>query len=94
MQVNPSHQNDPVGQTEFVKRSAIPSRANTDGASFDKSAALNRSLADIPDVRPDRVSRAKQLIADVNYPPQEAIKKISDLLAMKLREAKETDDGR
>ena len=85
MQVNPSHQNDPVGQTEFVKRPATSPKSAADEASFDSSKALNRSLSLVPDVRPDVVARARQLIADVNYPPEVAINKISDLLAMKIR---------
>jgi hypothetical protein len=85
MQVNPSHHNDPVGQTEFVRRPATPQKGAADNASFDSSTALNRALSQTPDVRPDAVARARQLIADVNYPPAEAIRKISDLLAMKIQ---------
>ncbi len=85
MQVNPSHQNDPVGQTEFVRRPATPSTGAADDTSFEQSTALTRSLSLTPDVRPDVVARARELIADVNYPPEEAINKISDLLAMKIR---------
>lgn len=82
MQINPSHHQDPVGQTEMIRRNAATPRPAADAASFDRSAALNRSLAEVPDTRPEVVERAKQLIADVKYPPIEAISKIADLLAM------------
>jgi hypothetical protein len=84
MQVNPSHQNDPIGQTEMVRRSAATSQTTADGASFDRSTALNRSLADTPAVRQQVVERARRLIEDTSYPPPVAINKIADLLAMKL----------
>ncbi len=84
MQVNPSHHNDPVGQTELVRRSAVAAHPANDGASFERSSALNRSLTDTPEVRQEVVERARRLIEDTSYPPQVAINKIADLLAMKL----------
>lgn len=84
MQVNPSHQSDPVGNTGSIRRPRVSSRTVTDGATFDRSAALDRSLADTPDVRQAEVQRARGLIQDQSYPPQEAISKIARLLAMKL----------
>jgi hypothetical protein len=84
MQVNSSQHSNPVGQTELVKRPADQLRPPTDGASFDRSEALNRSLSEAPDVRSEVVERARRLIEDTSYPPPEAINKIADLLAMKL----------
>jgi hypothetical protein len=46
---------------------------------------LEKSLHDTPDSRPEAVEKARQLINDVQYPPQETIKKISHLLAIKLK---------
>lgn len=91
MQVNPSHHSDPVGQTELVRRSAAAAQPAGDGASFERSAALNRSLTGTPDVRQEVVERARRLIEDTSYPPQVAINKIADLLAMKL--AQEAQPG-
>jgi hypothetical protein len=84
MQVKPSHPSDPVGQTEMVRRAAVAASAVGDGASFERSAALNRSFASTPDVRPEVVERARRLIDDTSYPPPVAISKIANLLAMKL----------
>lgn len=90
MQVNPSHPSDPIGQTEHMRRSGTSPRPAADGAAFERSAALNRSLADLPDVRRQVVERARRLIEDTSYPPQEAINKIADLLAMTLAQESKT----
>lgn len=92
MQVNPSHHSDPVGQTELIRRPVAQPQSATDGTSFDRSAALDRSLEKTPDVRPEVVERARQLIEDTSYPPPVAINKIADLLAMKFAEEPQTDN--
>ncbi len=92
MQVNPSHQNEPVGQTELIRRSATAPRSVDDRASFERSAALNRSLSTTPEVRPEVVDRARRLIEDTSYPPVVAINKIANLLAMKLAEEPESEE--
>jgi len=91
MHINPSHHSDPIGQTEQVRRSGTSPRPAADGTAFERSAALNRSLANTPEVRQQVVERARRLIEDTSYPPQEAINKIADLLAMTL--AQESNKG-
>ena len=49
---------------------------------FANAHALEARLAATPDVRPEVVERAKQLIGDPTYPPSEAIQRIATLLAM------------
>jgi len=93
MQVNSSHHSDPVGQTELVRRAAVTPRPVGDGASFERSAALNRSLASTPEVRQEVVERARRLIEDTSYPPTVAINKIADLLAMKLAQEVKAGGG-
>ena len=68
-----------------VTRVATTSKSATDDVSLTGSAALEKSLHDTPDSRPEAVQKARQLINDVQYPPQETIKKISHLLAIKLK---------
>lgn len=53
-----------------------------DEVSLEQSAALLTALADTPDVRPEEVERAKQLIGDVRWPPEETIRRIAELLAI------------
>ncbi|HSH15114.1 MAG TPA: hypothetical protein VLD18_03705 [Verrucomicrobiae bacterium] len=48
-------------------------------------------MANTPEVRQQVVERARRLIEDTSYPPQEAINKIADLLAMTL--AQESNKG-
>jgi Flp pilus assembly CpaE family ATPase len=42
------------------------------------------SLAEIPEVRAEKVARGKALVADPNYPSREQIKQMADLLAANL----------
>ena len=51
---------------------------------FASSRALEAKLAATPDVRPEAVDHARQLINDPVYPPNEAIQKIATLLAMEM----------
>lgn len=92
MQVKPSHQNDPVGQTEMIRRQSATPRPVSDGASFDRSAALERALAATQEVRPQVVERARQLIEDTSYPPAEAINRIANLLGMNLARSPKPGD--
>ena len=55
-----------------------------DQVSLDQSQALDQRLQDEPAVRADKVANAKELVSSINYPPQETIKKIANLLAMNL----------
>jgi hypothetical protein len=47
-------------------------------------AALEVSLNGVPDVRPEAVDRARQLIADPNYPSADTIKTLAGFFADKL----------
>jgi hypothetical protein len=53
-----------------------------DEVSFVHSDALNKALADTPNVRPEAVRRGHALIGTVPYPPAETVAKIADLLAL------------
>jgi hypothetical protein len=60
-----------------------PTPAVSEGASF-RTDALESSLKELPPVRPEKVERAKQLLADVQYPPDATLNGIANLLAMHL----------
>ncbi len=60
---------------------AVPPKVE-DQASFQNSAALNHTLSSTPDVRPEVVTRAKDLVSSTIYPPPRVIRQISTLLAM------------
>lgn len=57
---------------------------NLDTAVFNRAQALDQALRATEAARPDAVVRARQLIADVKYPPIAAIEGIAALLALKL----------
>jgi len=61
-----------------------PPRLESDTASFSRVAALDQALRATPTVRPEVIARAKDLVADVKYPPTAAIAGIAALLALKL----------
>jgi hypothetical protein len=56
-----------------------------DQAIFSEVEKLQRSLAQVPEVRADKVALAKALIADKNYPSPEATQELADLLARRIK---------
>jgi hypothetical protein len=52
--------------------------------SLDRTEALKRSVQGLPLIRPDQVDRARALVADVKYPPQEMLNRIANLLALHM----------
>ncbi len=77
-------QNNPTPKPESVSK---PSNVTTTTAahsltfSFEQSNRLNQALADTADVRPEKVARAKALVADPNYPSKEQMQKVATMLA-------------
>lgn len=45
---------------------------------------LDERLRNLPSVRPEKVQRAKLLIGQVKYPPEEMLDRIANLLAMRI----------
>lgn len=87
MEINSNLKAGPLGDRIAPLRStAAASAANS--AIFDGAAALETGLKETPAVRPEVVARARELISDPSYPPQEMVRKISLLLAMHLEAAK------
>jgi hypothetical protein len=64
--------------------SRMPGRSEPANTEFRAAAALERALERRPDVRPDRVEEARNLVGQPTYPPRETIRKIASLLAMQL----------
>jgi len=74
----------PLARTSGPVPSKNQPKPGTDVAVFARSNSLDRALGLTADVRPEAVSRAKQLVADSAYPPAETIRKIANLLALHL----------
>ncbi len=69
----------PVALTKIsarVDQAAGPS-ADSVAGNFADSTKLNDKLADVPDVRPDEVARARVLISDQNYPDGKIIRDVA-----------------
>ena len=87
MEINSNLKAEPLGgRMPPVRSSAAVSQANN--ALFDGAAKLEMGLKETPAVRPDVVARARELISDPSYPPQEMVRKISLLLAMHMEAMK------
>lgn len=84
MQVNPNNNTGPVPRLYGKPLAAKPGAHRSDSAQFEAAAALDRALADTPDVRASEVERARDLIADQNYPSAATMKRLGALLARHL----------
>ena len=84
MEIKPNTHIDPVRYRPANPSKARPSQTPTDSAHFEESDALNRGLQANPEVRPEAVARARQLIGDASYPPPHAIQSMAALLAEHL----------
>lgn len=60
-------------------------RATQDEIALENTRALTKALKDTPESRDDVVRRATELVGDVNYPPPETIRMISNLLAIQMQ---------
>jgi len=67
-----------------ARRSAPSSKELWDGAAFADWPALQQTLQDLPDSRPEAVARARQLIADPDYPSPHTQQILAEQLAIQL----------
>lgn len=84
MEIKPNNNVEPVTRAWAAPTRASAARAGTDSAAFEHAQALEQALQTAPAVRPEMVARARQLISDVKYPPDETIRQIATLLALSL----------
>jgi hypothetical protein len=83
IEFNPGRLSGPGG-SQTVARQA--STTSTDAALPHKRAqALEQTLRDAPQVRPEAVERARALVADVKYPPEEILDRLAALLAAHIQ---------
>ncbi len=57
-----------------------------DDQDFSKTDALRGALDNLPSSRPDKVRQGRDLSANVDYPPVTTIRKLSNLLAVKMQD--------
>ena len=56
---------------------------------FKGVASLENALQETPDVRPDKVARGRQLIADPHYPPPEIMQRVAQVLAPNIQRSED-----
>jgi hypothetical protein len=85
MEIDPSSKTGAVYKAADRPPLVRPAKGPVDQAVFNRSEALDRAFSQVPEVRPERVAHARDLIGQVNYPPRETIAKISQLLALTIK---------
>ena len=81
MRIDPNHDFSAAARIQAVKVSAQKTGAAKDAAGLDRPAELLAVLKQIPEVRADKVARAKELLQDSSYPSDSVLGKVSDILA-------------
>jgi hypothetical protein len=76
---------DAAGTSWVSKPGSRVVRAAQDEVAFENSRALTTALQNTPESREDVVRRATELVGDVNYPPPDTIRMISNLLAIQIQ---------
>ncbi len=80
MEIEPSRSSVPISRLEARPvRRAEP--APGDAGEFTETEALRQAMASTPEVRADVVERARSLANNPNYPPEEIVRKLSQLFA-------------
>ena len=88
MQINTNYHFSPVnrvGEASLVataaKSASVSAPSAEDVASFPDTKRLTEAIAQTPDVRADKVARARELVKQSDYPPAEMVRKIGNLIA-------------
>ena len=76
---------DAVSSAYVTHPSNRSTKAAQDEVAFENARALTSALHDTAAVRDEVVRRATGLVGDVNYPPPETIRMISNLLAIQMQ---------
>jgi hypothetical protein len=80
--LNPGRATDPVAG-QAIQRPPAAKPADTE--TFARSQALESIRNETSAVRPDQVARARALVANVKYPPDELLNGIAHLLAVNFK---------
>jgi hypothetical protein len=86
MKIDATTNSGPIGTP--VGQVTTPARVNaTDNpTNFQQTDVLNGAMADVPNVRPEAVARAQQLIHDSSYPSPQVIHDVSRLFVAALQD--------
>jgi hypothetical protein len=84
MQVNP-YDGLPGVTNPSTRKATKPPTVGQDGPAETASARLRLSLETTPEVRPEKVARARALMAEPEYPSENVLGQLATLLAQHLR---------
>lgn len=84
MEVQSNHAAGGINPTQSVRTEARRTKESIEETNFAQSAAVEQALQKTPEIRTEAVDRARALAGQVNYPPPETIRRLSNLLAMHL----------
>ncbi len=76
-----------------ARRFVPTAKANSEEKLLANWPVLQQTLQNLPDSRPDAVARAKQLIADPNYPPPEMLESMAEQFARGLTSLRNPPPG-
>ncbi len=80
MQINATNNLMPLPEPQ--RKTSTHEGACVPETEFNRSAAIERQLADIPDIRANKVAQTRALVETRGYPPEETIRRIADLMAV------------
>ena len=87
MTIDPLHSAGPLNPAQNATQASKKQAANAssksvsgDSLSLDNSKMVEQALKSTPEIRPEVVARGKQLAADPNYPSQDVINKVAQLI--------------
>lgn len=82
MQINPNSPLRPVPTVGNSPLAPAKPQGEQGAVDFKATEALNKALERTPDVRPEKVEKARQDVGQVEYPPRETIQRLAQLLAL------------
>ncbi|MCF7668395.1 MAG: hypothetical protein K9N48_01300 [Verrucomicrobia bacterium] len=84
MQIDPNINAGSVKKINPAAENKTKAKAPKDFVDFGHAQALEQSLRETPDVRPEMVQKAREVYGDPGYPPEEIVQRLSLLLASEL----------
>lgn len=85
MDIRPTGNTDPLSRLGGTGSRKAAQPTNTDRSDFSDTAAIRDALSELPDSRSEVVTLGKNLVSQSSYPPAETIKRISNLLALRMQ---------
>ena len=82
---NPAQSQISSGNQLAPRREASSAAANP-ATSFEQTSALEQSLKNASQVRPDAVAQASALASDPNYPSDDVLDRLAGLLAQDIQD--------